>query len=159
MAKVIENQTVVVRAIRPWVSVVLLGLGLGFIAWVITALLTRYVIEPLTCQQVMDAAACVNAPSVAGALSAIVTGLIALLVFIRTGIHRPIVLVVATAALLWSLGTWTNGLFWLEAIAWSMVLYTLSYSLFNFIARYSRLGVVIAVSLLIVLIIRIALVL
>lgn len=161
MAKVIveKEQTVVVQTWQPWVRVVVIGLAIGFVAWVLTSLLARYVIEPLTCRDVANAAMCLNAVPVAGNVSAIIAGLLGTLVLVRMGIARPIVLAIASAALLWDVAAWTAGLHWFETILWTILLYTLSYLLFAWIARYARLWVVLAVSILIVVIIRIALVL
>lgn len=161
MAKVIveKEQTVVVQTWQPWVRVVVIGLAIGFVAWVLTSLLARYVIEPLTCRDVANAAMCLNAVPVAGNVAAIIAGLLGTLVLVRMGIARPIVLAIATAALLWNIAAWTAGLHWFETILWTVLLYALSYLLFAWIARYARLWVVLAVSILIVVIIRIALVL
>ena len=161
MAKVIveKEQTVVVQTWQPWVRVIVIGLAVGFVAWVLTSLLARYVIEPLTCRDVANAAMCLNAVPVAGNVAAIIAALLGTLVLVRMGIARPIVLAVATAALLWDVAAWTAGLHWFETILWTILLYALSYLLFAWIARYARLWVVLVVSLLIVVIIRIALVL
>lgn len=161
MAKVIveKEQTVVVQTWQPWVRVIVIGLAIGFVAWVLTSLLARYVIEPLTCRDVANAAMCLNAVPVAGNVAAIIAGLLGTLVLVRMGIARPIVLAIASAALLWDVAAWTAGLHWFETILWTILLYALSYLLFAWIARYARLWVVLAVSILIVVIIRIALVL
>ena len=161
MAKVIveKEETVVVQTWQPWVRVIGTGAVVGFAAWVITSLLARYVIEPLTCRDLANAAMCLNATPIAGNVAAIIAGLLGVLALVRFGIARPIILAVATAALLWDVAAWTAGLFWLETIGWTILLYALSYLLFAWVARYSRLWVVLVVSILIVVIIRIALVL
>lgn len=147
------------RPWQAWLQIVLVGAGIGILFWIMTALLTRYVIEPLTCRQVIDAAQCVNATALGGNVAAILSGLVAILVLVRMNIAQPVIMAVGSAALLWDLATWTTGLFWLEAIAWAILLFALSYGLFSWVTRYTRMIPAIIIALLIVLIIRIALIL
>jgi hypothetical protein len=159
MAKVIADEQVVDRTWIIWLRTVGIGAGLGLVFWILTILLSNYVIEPLACQGTLNASVCANSVPLAGNIATILAGLLGIVVMVRMGIYRPIILAVAVAALLWDLAGMTNGLFWAEAIGWSVVLYAVTYGLFAWIARYSRLWAVIAISVLIVLIIRIALVL
>jgi hypothetical protein len=70
---------------------------------------------------------------------------------------RPIIVAAAALVLLWDFASWTVGLAVFEKIAWSVVLFGLSYGLFAWIAKYVRLWVVLVISILIILIIRITL--
>ena len=159
MAKVIADQPVVVQTWQPWVRVGLIGAVVGIIFWILTIILTKYVVEPLACRQLMNAAVCINSTGLGGNIATIMAAILAVLILVRQNVTRPIILAVASAALLWDLSAWTQGLFWLESFAWALLLYAGSYLLFAYIARYFRLWVVIATSLAIILIIRIALVL
>lgn len=154
-----DERTLIMRPWQAWLRIVLTGAVIGILFWVITALLARYVIEPLTCRQIADAAQCLNATSLAGNVSAILTALAAILVLVRLNVAQPVVIAVGVAALLWDLAAWTVGLFWLEAVAWSILLYALSYGLMAWITRYTRLVYAVVIAILIILIIRIALVL
>lgn len=143
-----------------WLRIVLVGAAIGVIYWIITGLLARYVIEPLACRDLATSAAnCINASSLAGNISSIVTALIAILILIRMNIAQPVILAVGTAALFWDLAAWTLGLFWLEAIAWALVLYAFSYGLFAWITRYAKLVPAVILALVIVLVIRIVVIL
>ena len=160
MAKVvITDQQAIAESWAMWVRTIVLGAGVGLVFWVLTILIGRYVIEPIACGRVVNAALCADPKSMAGNISAILTSLIGLIAMVRIGASRPIVVAVATAALLWDFAAWTNGLFWLEAISWSVILYALTYALFAWITRYAVLWATIVISVLIVSIIRIALVL
>lgn len=159
MAKALVDQEVIVRPWQTWLRVVLIGAVIGLAFWVITALLARYVVEPLACRQMAEAAVCANATGVAGNIATILAGLGSIFALIRLGVARPIIVTVASAALLWNLAAMMVGLFWLEAVAWSIALYAAAYGLFAWITRYSILWVTIVVSLAIILLIRIALVL
>lgn len=159
MAQVMTGDTVDYRPWLPWVRLIGVGAGLGLVFWLLTLLLGRYVVEPITCRQIAEASLCTNATALAGNLAAIFTALIGAIVLVRLRMLRPLIAPVATAALLWELGAWTLGLGSVETIFWSIFLYATSYLLFTWISKYTQLWVAIAISALIVLIVRIALVL
>ena len=160
MAKVVvTEQQVIAESWVMWVRTIVLGALLGIIFWVTALLIGHYIVEPLTCRQIVNASLCLDATPLAGKIATVLVAVIAVFALIRLNAARPIVLAVATAALLWDLSAWTLGLFWLEAIAWSIILYAVCFALFAWITRYAALWVTIVVSLLIVIAIRIALVL
>lgn len=154
-----DEQTLLMRPWQAWLRIVFVGAGIGLLFWVLSALLAKYVIEPFTCRQIVDVAQCLNSTSLAGNVAAILAALGAILVLVRMNIAQPTVIAVVTAALLWDLSAYTTGLFWLEALAWSIILYALSYGLFAWITRYTRLIFAAIIALLITLIIRIAIIL
>jgi len=156
---IITDQEVVAESWAMWVRTVVLGAIIGLVFWVVSVLLARYVIEPLVCRQVVDAAMCTNATPIAGMITTVLVAVAGIVAMVRMGIARPIIVAVATAALLWDLSAWTQGLFWLEAVSWSIILYGLTFALFAWITRYASLLMTIILSVLVVLVIRIALVL
>ena len=156
---VVTDQQVIAESWAMWVRTVILGAIIGLVFWVVSVLLARYVVEPLVCRQVVDAAMCTSAVPLAGTITAVLVAVAGIVAMVRIGAARPIVVAVATAALLWDLSAWTEGLFWLEAVSWSVILYGLTYALFAWITRYASLLMTIILSILIVLVIRIALVL
>lgn len=160
MARVIiEDYQIVGRSWALWLRTVLLGITTGLTFWILTTLIGHYVIEPLTCKQVITAATCTNANLLAGNIATILVAVIAIIGMVRLRIARPIVIAVASAALLWDLAAWTQGLFWLEAIGWSLLLYGVVFGLFAWITRYATLWVALVLSLVIVLVIRVGLIL
>lgn len=140
-----------------WVRTIVLGAAIGLVFWILTVLIGRYVIEPLACGQVVNAALCADPKPLAGNIAAILVAVLGVIAMVRIGAARPIIVAVATAAILWQLGAWMSGLFWLEAIAWSVIIYALAYALFAWITRHALLWVTIVVSLVIVIFIRILL--
>ena len=156
---IITDQEVVAESWAMWVRTVVLGAIIGVVFWVVSVLLARYVIEPLVCRQVVDAAMCTNATPIAGMITTVLVAAVGVVAMVRMGVARPIIVAVATAALLWDLSAWTQGLFWLEAVSWSIILYGLTFALFAWITRYASLLMTIILSVLVVLVIRIALVL
>ena len=160
MAKVIiEDQQVVSRTWYTWGRTIAVGAVAGLAYWVLTVLIGQYIVEPLVCRNIVDATACTNATPLAGNIAAILVAVLSIIGMVRMGIARPIIIAIASAALLWNLGAWTQGLFWLESIVWSVALYALVFALFAWITRAISLWITIIISLLIVLIIRIALIL
>lgn len=159
MARVLGDSQTVVRTWQPWLQVIAVGAGVGILQWLLTVLIGNYIVEPLACRDLTDATFCTNATPLAGTISTILVAVAGTIALVRLGVARPIILSVATGALLWDLSGWTEGLLWIEALAWSLWLYVMCYVLFAWIARYTRLWVVIVLSVLIVAIIRIALVL
>lgn len=144
---------------REWARIVAVGALTGLVAFILTWLLSVYIVEPLTCRQLTDAAACVNSTSLAGNIAAILAATLATVALVRLRTAWPIIIAVGSAALLWDLASITTGLWWLEILGWSVLLYALCYGLFAWISRHSQLLWVVIISLLIVLIIRITLVL
>lgn len=156
---IITDQQAIAESWKIWTRTIVLGAITGILFWVLTVIIGHYIVEPLVCRQIANANLCLNSTPFTGNITAILVALIAVVVMVRLEIARPIVIAVASAALLWDLAAWTEGLFWIEALAWSAVLYALSFALFAWITRYATLWMSIALSVLIVFIIRIALIL
>lgn len=156
---IIEDREAISRSWVLWGRTIVLGAVVGFIFWLLTVLIGHYVVEPLVCRQLVNAAACSNATPLAGNIAAVLVAVLAVIVMVRMAVARPIIITIGTAALLWNLASWTLGLFWLEAIVWSIALYALAFALFAWMTRYATLWMTVIVSLFIILVIRIALVL
>lgn len=157
MAKtVVDNEQVV----RPeWQELLrFMGYGalVGVVYYLAMLMLNQYVVEPLACRTLTDATACVEAPVLAGRLATVVATVVAIGGMIRLSLARPLIVAVATSVLLWNLGAWTEGLYWLEAFAWAIALYALVYGLFGWIVRNTILWFSIVLSLIVVLLISLS---
>jgi len=75
---------------------------------------------------------------------------------VRLLIAQPLLIAVAALICLWSLASWTAGMFWLESLAWSALLYGLVYSLFGWVVRHRYAPVLLSVTAISVAILRIA---
>ena len=160
MAQIItEDYQVVRRSWILWIRTVLIGAVVGLTFWILMTLIGHYVIEPIACRNITSSAVCINANPLAGNIATILVAVIAIVGMVRMRIARPIVIAVASAAVLWDLGTWTQGLYWLEALGWSLLLYEVVFGLFAWITRYATLWVTLLLSFIIVLIVRVGLVL
>jgi hypothetical protein len=160
VAKVIAEETRVV--LQPewqlWLKVVGFGAAVGLIYWVLTLLIGRYIIEPLTCREVVDAVTCTEASVLAGKISTVLVAVGAIFAMIRLVLARPLIVAVGAAIVLWELSAWTLGLFWLESLAWSIILYALAYGLFGWIARHASVVVAIVTAAILAIAIRVALI-
>lgn len=137
MAKIIrdDDQATVISVYERW-YVVITGVIIGIFYVGFTSLIQQYIIEPLYCKSVIDSAICTNSLEVSGNIATILVALAALGLFIRLRVFRPIVIVVAAAALLWGLAGWTAGLSGFEIVASSAILYSLSYLMISWICRH-----------------------
>lgn len=155
MAKAVVDNIVVSQPWRSWLKVVAVGAGVGVVAWLLTWLIAQYIVEPITCRQLVDAALCVNSTPIAGNIANVLASVAALIVMVRLRFAQPMVIVVIAMALLWDLTAWTQGLSRLETLGWFIGLYALSYGLFAWIARATRTWVVLTIALVLALAIRI----
>ena len=160
MAKVITDERTVV--VKPWwarVRIVFIGAALGLIWWILTTLIRIYIVEPIACRDLANAATCVDSFGVAGNIVTVLVAIIGVFALIRTLQPRPIIIAVAAAAVLWGLGHYIAGLAWYEAILWSVALYAATYVLFGLVARIVWFPAAVITALATIAVIRVLLVL
>lgn len=161
MAKLIldETQPRAVSLSYSWWMMALIGAALGVLYWGLTMLVGHFIIDPLFCSDAVNASTCSNSVGISGNVAGILVATIGLGVLVRLSILRPLIIAIATAAALWGLAGWTDGLGWAEIVAWSTLLYALCYILFSWISRYAKSVPVLVAAVTIVIIARIVLVL
>lgn len=147
MVKVIqdENNTVV----EPWwgkEKAIYIGAGLGLVWWVLTAILRRYVVEPLACRDLTTASTCVESLGVSGNVATVIVAVIGTALLVRYLQGRPIVVAIASAIVLWGLAGYMEGLTWYVTLFWSVIFYMLTYLLFSTITKIRHLGLALGVS-------------
>ena len=160
MARVIADDRTVV--VKPWwarVRIVFIGAVLGLIWWILTTLIRMYIIEPLACRDLANAAVCVDSFGVAGNVATVIVAILGVFALVRNLQPRPIIIAVAAAAVLWGLGQYLTGLAWYEAIVWSVVLYAATYVLFGMVARIVWFPAAVITAILTVAVVRILLIL
>ena len=116
------------------VQIALLGVALGFAAALVALLVRQVVLVPLFCGD-PTSGPCLDVNDSAANISAVIIAVIGLLGLIRLSVFRPLLVVVAVLISLWGLGSWTHGLQWYEALAWSILLYALCYVAFSWLVR------------------------
>jgi hypothetical protein len=151
MAKVIiTDDQAAIGATYEWWYVLLTGLTIGVLYVGLSALISHFVIDPLYCKATLNSGVCSNSESIGGNIATILSAVVALALFVRLRVFRPIVIVVAAAMLLWGLSSWTAGLGAIEIVVSSAILYGLCYILISWICRYKNtLPVLIAVALIV----------
>lgn len=151
MAKVIINDDqAAVASTYEWWYVLLTGVTIGVLYVGLSALISHFVIDPLYCKATLNSTVCINSESIGGNIATILSALVALALFVRLRVFRPIVIVIAGAILLWGLSSWTAGLSAIEIVASSAILYGLCYILMSWICRYQRTALVLVAVALIV---------
>lgn len=156
MAKVIETEvdSRVITENFPLLKVVIVGLTSGFLFWLFTFLLEKYLLSSMACTT-SGLFLCSESLELAGDIASILVVVISIILMINLRMTQPLIIAVATAASLWGLASWTFGLTIWEVIAWSLVTYLISYLLFSWVVRYDRLWPVLISILIIVMIVRI----
>lgn len=160
MAKVIQNQQQVI--VEPWWvknKIIYIGLGMGLLWWILTAILRQYVVEPIACRDLASASTCINSISVSGNIAGIIIAVIGIWLLIRYLQPRPIIIAIASAVLLWDLGSLLNGLPWWATLLWALFFYTASYGLFSMVARCKSIGVSLVLAIILVVVIRLVIIL
>jgi hypothetical protein len=160
MAKVIQSQQQVI--VEPWWvkgQIIYIGLGMGLLWWILTAILRQYVVEPIACRDLSTATACVNSIGVSGSIAAVIVAVAATFLLVRYLQPRPIIISVATMVLLWDLGSILNGLAWWIVLLWVLFFYAASYGLFSMVSRIQWLAAGLTLAAVIVVGIRLLLIL
>lgn len=124
--------------------VALTGALMGVLVWGLAALLERFVLRAVFCGD-PSAAACVDITTYSGNIAAVIVAIVGVVTLVRLGVFRPLLIVLGAAISLWGLAAWLSGLSIFEQIIWSVLLYTLLYSLYAWIARIRHAVVVILV--------------
>lgn len=144
MAEIVESnrepEHQKVNTSYPVWEVAILGVVLGIMYWILTSLLTNLVFDSI---------------KISGDIAMIILATIGLIVLMRLKIARPLMIVVAAAASLWSLAVWTSGLAWSLVILWNIILYVFSYVLFSWLARFNNTIVAMLMMLFVIVVIRI----
>lgn len=140
MAKLIlnDNQPQLISRTYSWWKQSIIGATVGILYWVLTIAVEHFIIDPLFCHASANITSCSNSIIVSGNVAAVLAATVGLVLLVRFGTLRPVIIAFASLILLWGLSGWTDGLGWAEVILWSVGLYLLSYILFSWISRYTR---------------------
>jgi hypothetical protein len=142
MAKIIESDTerhVISKQYSLW-RIILIGALLGVFHYYLTVFIGRYVDSTIT----------------SGDIATVLVATAGIIIMISLRMTQPLIIAIASGVALWGLAQWTDGLVWSEAVAWSVLLYGLSYTLFSWIARYTLAIPVVSATVLVVILVRVA---
>lgn len=114
------------------IQIVLLGVIVGAATWLIALIVDRFILSSLMCG---SAESCEAATVTAGNIALVLTAIGALLGLVKLGVYRPLLVVLAASIVLWSMSAILLGVQWYEALAWTVLLYALSYIAFSWFVR------------------------
>lgn len=134
---------------RAMVKIALIGIVLGLLVWGLTFVLEHYVLGAMLCRD-EAAATCVNLVTYAGNISAVIVGIIGVVVLVRAQVFRPLLIALSVTVSLWGMAAWLAQLSLPEQMLWSVILSGLLYSLYAWLARIRNAVVVLVVFVLIV---------
>lgn len=159
MARIVPELSDDVIPMFMWVKVLIAGLTAGLVYWLLSLLLQRFVVEPIVCHQVVNASLCLDAADVAGKIAAPLVAVGLIILFARFRHPLAGLTVVATTIVLWGLSGWLEGLVWIEALSWSVLLYAVTISLFGLVSRQPPLAYALIITTVVVVALRIAIML
>lgn len=126
-----SRQHVIDMRPHAFVQVVILGVGLGLAAWLLSLAIDQLVVRAIVC----GGQACAASTEIAGNVALVLASIGGLFGLIRLGVYRPLLVVLASAIVLWSLSALTMQLVWYEALAWTVLLYGAVYAAFTWLVR------------------------
>jgi hypothetical protein len=139
-----ENTPSQIIDMRPdvLVRVALLGLGLGAVTWVVSFLMSKFATGPMFCP---GGGTCEAGDAIAGNVTLVLASVVGMLVLVRQGVYRPMLIVIAAALTLWNIGGWLSGIVWYEAIGWSALIYMVTYVAYAWLVRLKNFVIVLVV--------------
>lgn len=157
MAKIITNNTesqLISGTYSVW-KIALIGVASGLLYWLLTVLISAYIIHPIFCHSSSNALTCLSSTAISGNIATILVAVIGVIAMVRFYMAQPLIVAVTAAAALWGLSQWTIGLPVAEIIIFSLITYVLAYILFSWVTRYDRIWPVLVVILIIIMATRI----
>ena len=130
-----------------------IGLIIGAVVWLLSWLTGTFIIDPLLCREAI-LQACSQSDVVAGNIAAVIGAALGVMLLIRLHVRRSLWIALAVIASLWGITTLTTNLFWVEAIAWTLAAYGLSYILFTWLLRFRSIFISIIITIFMVLVLR-----
>lgn len=133
---------------RTAIRVAVVGVVLGVIAWGLTLFLERVVLGAVLCGD-ESSVQCANISAYAGNIAAVIVMIIGVVSLVKMSVYRPLLIALGTVVSLWGLAAWMKDLQYLESLAWTVLLYSVFYSLYAWIARIRHAVVVLVVFILV----------
>jgi len=139
---------------RSVLTTVLTGLAVGVVGWLLSLGLQRFFIEPVFCRNPDAFSTCAQGGTVAWVVAVVIISALGLIALVRTGVFRPLLVVLAAIAALWGASAWLGPLAWWQALIWHGVLFALAYALFGWIARTQKFPIAFVATIVIIIALR-----
>lgn len=154
MAEVNTSNVYVAQERRSVVGAAVTGLIVGVVGWLVSLAIQAWIIEPIFCRSAQTFNVCSNGGTIAWTVALIIVSIVGLLSLVRTGVFRPLLVVLATLIALWGVSAWLGPLPWWQALLWHGVLFALAYSLFAWVARIQSFLLSLIVTIVLIIIVR-----
>jgi uncharacterized protein (DUF486 family) len=158
MVEVISDTEPTVRfaAWKDELSALASGAIVGALTWVLAYLLTEYVLGMIACRTGSSIVSCSDAGFVSAVIGLILASVAGLTILVRRRIFRPLLVVLAAGISLWGV----NGS-WLEersvfSLILSVIITALVYLVFAWFAKIRQFWIALIISVLLVIIFRLA---
>ncbi len=136
-----------------WPFVVAVGAATGLLVWVLALVLGRFIVGPIVCGNT-GLSECANVDLMSGNIAAVLGAVAGTVGLLRLGVTRAIFVSVAALVLFWGVSVYTQPLWWVEAIIWTVLMYGLGYLLLTWISRLRSLLLVIVLMVVVVVLVR-----
>lgn len=120
------------------IGTLLTGLVVGLVGWLLSMAIQMWIIEPVFCRSPQTFAVCSQGGTIGWVVAMIIVSVASLLSLVRSGVFRPLLVVLASLIALWGASAWLGPLSWWQAMIWHGVLFALTYLLFAWVARLSN---------------------
>lgn len=120
------------------IVVLSVGAFVGFFGWLLTLGIHNWIITPVFCRSSDTASICSNSNVISWVISYILVSIAGLFMLVRSGIFRPLLVVLAALLTLWTFGLWFMPAYWGAGLLWSTGLFALAYALYAWLASIER---------------------
>lgn len=120
-----------------------LAVAIGLAIPLLSELLSKFVIDPIFCNNPGSVQVCLNGGMVAYYISAVLLSIVSVAILANIGVYRPVLIAFGTLLSLWGLkgfllSTMSSSMF--EYLLVSVVLYVFCYILFYWLMRFHSFG-------------------
>lgn len=120
---------------RSIIGVIITGLVVGLLGWMLSMAIQAWIIVPFFCRSTQTFSVCENGGTIGWVVAVIIVSILGLLSLVRTGVFRPLLVVLASLLALWGVSAWLGPLPWWQALLWHGALFAVAYALFAWVAR------------------------
>lgn len=145
-------------SIRSLLVSIAVGALIGLVTAGISLLMNTYVFSSVLCRANVASSECASAPTYAAIVALIIGAVAGLTALAQTRMYRPLLVVIASTATLWSFHVLTASMPWYWALIVPVVLFGLVYGLFTWVARIRSFMMAVILTVVLVVAIRFLLV-
>lgn len=138
------------------IAIIVLGAVIGLLVWGLTLVLDRYVLSATLCQG-GEVLKCANTAMYAEGAATVIGAIAGLFFLMKLQVFRPLLVVLAVAISLWGIVGFAQLLPWYGVGLSVILLYSVAYGLFSWLARIRLFGLVLVLVVVLVMAIRLTL--